>query len=71
MNFQAEHADDIGDKAGQAGQDFYLTRNRHGAGFWDSNWPNDVGQRLTKASHTYGTFALVCDDDDGPITHHN
>lgn len=38
----------------QAGRDFYLTRNHHGAGFWDGNWPADIGQVLTRHSHPYG-----------------
>src|SRR5262245_12754239 len=33
-----------------AGHDFWLTRNGHGAGFWDGDYPDDVGDALTKAS---------------------
>lgn len=33
-----------------AGHDFALTRNRHGAGFWDGDLPHDLGARLTEAS---------------------
>lgn len=36
-----------------AGHDFYLTRNHHGAGFWDRG-TDPVFQRLTQASHPYG-----------------
>src|SRR3954469_21534650 len=39
--------------AGQAGHDFWLTRNRHGAGFWDHGL-GDVGERLTDAAHAFG-----------------
>lgn len=38
----------------QSGHDFALTRNGHGAGFWDRG----IGERgdiLTAASHAYGT----------------
>jgi len=31
-----------------AGHDFWLTRNGHGAGFWDGDWP-EAGDTLTKA----------------------
>lgn len=37
-----------------AGHDFALTRNGHGAGFWDRGY-GDVGQRLTEAAHVYGS----------------
>lgn len=33
--FQEDHAQDIGGNVEQAGHDFWLTRNHHGAGFWD------------------------------------
>jgi hypothetical protein len=37
----------------QIGHDFWLTRNRHGAGFWDRGL-GERGQYLTDASHPYG-----------------
>lgn len=54
----------------RAGHDFFLTRNRHGAGFWDGDWPADAGRKLTQAAHTYGTFQLVVGED-GKVYHHN
>lgn len=36
-----------------AGHDFALTRNGHGAGFWDRGY-GDVGQRLTEAAQAHG-----------------
>ncbi len=42
-----------GTDATAAGQDFYLTRNRHGAGFWDGDW-GEAGQPLTKSAHVWG-----------------
>lgn len=49
---------------GHAGHDFWLTRNRHGAGFWDRHdVPNDVGKRLTDAAHAFGPFSLYLGDD--------
>ena len=36
-----------------AGHDFFLTRNRHGAGFWDRG-DLPCCKRLTDAAHVYG-----------------
>jgi hypothetical protein len=44
------------------GHDFWLTRNHHGAGFWDRGM-GDVGERLTDASHVYGGLDLYVGDD--------
>lgn len=46
----------------RAGHDFYLTRNRHGAGFWDRGL-GDVGRRLTEAAHVYGESDLYVGED--------
>jgi hypothetical protein len=46
----------------QAGHDFYLTRNHHGAGFWDRGL-GEVGDRLTEACKPYGTQGLYVGDD--------
>lgn len=35
------------------GHDFWLTRNRHGAGFWDRGM-KELGEHLTDAAHAYG-----------------
>jgi hypothetical protein len=61
--FQADHAADIAANLSQAGHDFWLTRNHHGAGFWDGDWPREVGQRLTAAAHVYGEVELYVGDD--------
>lgn len=37
----------------QAGHDFWLTRNGHGAGFWDGDWPMN-GDLLTQVSKSFG-----------------
>lgn len=47
----------------QAGHDFWLTRNGHGSGFWDSAWPEDVSDQLDKNSKNYGTYDLYIGDD--------
>jgi hypothetical protein len=41
----------------KAGFDFWLTREGHGAGFWDRGF-GAVGDALTKNSKTYGSFDL-------------
>lgn len=37
----------------RAGHDFWLTSNRHGAGFWDGDWEYKIGKHLTEDSHEY------------------
>jgi hypothetical protein len=48
-----ESAYGTGYSPSQAGHDFLLTRNRHGAGFWDRGL-GDIGDKLTEAAHAYG-----------------
>lgn len=61
--FQRDNAADIGSDFDQAGHDFWLTRNHHGAGFWDGDWPKEIGERLTAASHAFGEVDLYVGDD--------
>lgn len=61
--FEYEHAEDIGDDDAHAGRDFWHTRNGHGAGFWDGDWPKEAGERLTKAAKEYGEQTLYVGDD--------
>jgi len=45
------------DQAGtstQNGHDFWLTRNHHGAGYWDRGYPEAIEQALTNAAHAEG-----------------
>lgn len=65
--FQRENAEDISDESRHAGHDFWLTRNGHGAGFWDGDWPEEAGERLTKASKAYGEVYLYVAD--GKVCH--
>ena len=44
------------------GHDLWLTRNRHGAGFWDRGL-GVTGEKLTEAAHSYGSFDLYVGDD--------
>ncbi len=67
--FQHDNQNDIDDDCchadnatTQAGHDFWLTRNGHGAGFWDGDWSIPVGARLTKASKEFGECDLFVND---------
>jgi hypothetical protein len=46
----------------RAGHDFWLTRNGHGAGFWDRGL-GDLGERLADAASVYGGVDLYPGDD--------
>ena len=46
----------------QVGHDFWLTRNQHGAGFWDSGL-GERGDWLTEMAHPYGESSLYVGDD--------
>lgn len=47
--------------ADSAGHDFWLTRNGHGAGFWDRGQPD--GEELTEHAKTFGGVDLYVGDD--------
>lgn len=47
----------------RAAVDFYLTRNRHGGGFWDGGWLPKSAKVLTDASHQAGSGELYVGDD--------
>lgn len=46
---------------GYAGHDFWLTRNGHGAGFWDGDW--ETGDELTAACKRFTEVDLYVGDD--------
>ena len=46
----------------QAGHDLWLTRNGHGAGFWDRGL-GERGERLSEAARAYGSVDLYVGDD--------
>ncbi len=46
----------------QVGHDFWLTRNSHGAGFWDRGL-GELGKRLTDNCKPYGEVYLYVGDD--------
>lgn len=47
----------------RAGHDLWLTRNGHGAGFWDGDWPEALGEQLTEIAHGLGERHLYRGDD--------
>ncbi len=66
--FLTANAADIGSEFSDAGNDFWLTRNGHGCGFWDGDWPKEAGKRLTDAAHWFGEVNLYVGDD-GKLYH--
>ena len=46
----------------QIGHDFWLTRNRHGSGFWDRGL-GDLGLKLTELAHEFKETNLYVGDD--------
>lgn len=71
--FQSENAADLSPRfvircgpsgySAYQGHDFWLTRNRHGAGYWDGDYEESAGKRLTEASHKYTEVYLYVGDD--------
>jgi hypothetical protein len=52
---------------GKVAHKFWLNRNGHGAGFWDSEWDingKDYSADLSARSKKYGTYDLYVGDDD-------
>ena len=51
--------------AESAGHDFWLTRNRHGAGFWDRREleTDNLGGKLTEAANGFGELSTYVGDD--------
>ncbi len=47
----------------RAGHDFWLTRNGHGAGFWDGDWPEPYAEILTKIAKAYDEMETYLGDD--------
>ncbi len=43
--------------------DFWLTRNGHGAGFWDGDYQEEIGEKLTKISKQFGECNIEIGDD--------
>lgn len=47
----------------EAGRDFWYTRNHHGCGFWDGDWPEPYATTLTNAAHSFGEVGPYLGDD--------
>ena len=48
----------------QLGRDFWLTRNRHGTGFWDREFGSESARdEMTELSHRFGEVSLILGDD--------
>jgi hypothetical protein len=62
-DFQEKYWDWISSNLTRAGHDFWLSRNGHGAGFFDGDWP-EHGDELQEAAEKYGNFDLYVGDDD-------
>lgn len=61
-SFYREASDMLADWSdSQAGHDFWLTRNGHGAGFWDRGLPH--GDALSELARAYGECDLYIGDD--------
>ena len=50
----------------QIGHDFWLTRNHHGAGFWDRGYEEEIGDKLTEISQEFGELNVF--ENDGKLT---
>lgn len=39
-------------------RDFWYTRNHHGCGFWDGDYAEEIGKKLTASAKTFGETSL-------------
>lgn len=60
--FLSQNRSLLEERYSQAGHDFWLTRNHHGAGFWDGDWP-EHGDELTDRAQEFGECDLYPGDD--------
>ena len=51
------------DFAESLGHDLWLSRNGHGAGFWDGDWPEGPAEKLEEAAKSRGSSDLYVGDD--------
>ena len=47
------------------GSDLYLTSHGHGCGFWDGDWPEDIGDALTELAREMPSGDLAEHKDGG------
>lgn len=60
--FQSEYAELLASLGSSAGHNFWLTRNWHGAGFWDLGL-GAIGEALSEAAKLEGSCDLYIGDD--------
>jgi hypothetical protein len=51
------------DNMDAVGIDFWLTRNKHGTGFWAGDYPKSVEAGLTELAESYGEVNIYVGDD--------
>ena len=51
------------EEIGRIAHDLFLTRNGHGAGFWDGDWPEPEGSVLTLLAEEMGEAEPYAGDD--------
>jgi hypothetical protein len=62
--FNAEdHFTGSGDITEQLAHDYIMTRNHHGAGFWDGDWGRETGDLLTKLAQGKPEIEAYVGDD--------
>lgn len=61
-SFIEKAGESIYDREVEAMQDFWLTRNGHGAGFWDGDWPEN-GDELDDIASSYPSIDAYVGDD--------
>jgi hypothetical protein len=47
----------------KAAHDFWFTRNGHGVGFWDGDWPEPQAAELSALAESFGQVDLYQGDD--------
>ena len=52
-----------GDYWDYAAHDFILTRNGHGAGFWDGDWSEPIATKLTELCKKFGEIEIYLSDE--------
>jgi hypothetical protein len=57
LSLEVSHTDE------QIAHDFWLTRNGHGAGFWDGDYPEPQATILTDLAHSFSECDLYVGDD--------
>jgi hypothetical protein len=62
--FQRRAGDSIpADRQTEAGRDFWYTRNGHGVGFWDGDWPEPSAGHLDQLAKAFGEVWAYWSDD--------